>query len=571
MDTSVFVIRMATIFLAIAIMAGTGTGQIYWKKDLHLGNSDVVNAIMATADGNFILAESRVSPGAFTTDICLQKITPNGDALWTRAYGGEGNETAGGMAPGQDGNIVVAGSTDSHGQAVRNIYLFKVAPSGDTLWTRAYPGMEMPGTESNVWATSIQAAADGTFLVAGPRYSSITGQYDLYLLRITSGGDTLWTKTFQGSYDGDVCAAPEGSDGSFIVAASGSSAGVGGLDAFLIATDANGNSPWSRTYGGPNNDRACAIVPAGGTSFLVGGSFSPFSGDNRTEMYLFEIDANAHGESLWLRTFGGLVMIAQGINAIAPLSDGNFIVLGSSHCFSLTPQNNYFMLNVKPNGDSVWSLATGPMRTMEAVGSAATSNGDLLVIGRSCPNTDDTCYSFLMYLVNDRYAYKSVPFTFKIPVSGDSLNHGYSPLKAPSGMTVSLGGTINWTPTTDSVYMDHAEFLVSDDFGNKDTLTFNIFVNSKDHPNKTINSLSRSANSPRNNINVYQLSSREVRFLLPSGTSSLGVYDLRGQLMENISVKASRAIWQPKHATGRYFAKAIFESGEVVKGFTVVR
>ncbi len=569
MDTRTFVVRMAVGALTVAIMAGAGMGQTYWKRDLRLGHSDVVRAIMATADGNFMLAESRVSPGVPTTDICLQKITPSGDALWTRTYGSSGNETAGGMAPAQDGNIVVAGSTDSHGQAVRNIYLFKVTPSGDTLWTRTYQGMEMPGTESNAWATSIQAAADGTFLVAGPRYSSITGQYDLYLLRITPAGDTLWTKTFQGSYDGDVCAAPAGGDGSFIVAASGSSAGAGGLDAFLMATDANGNSPWSRTYGGPGNDRACAIVPAGGTSFLVGGSFSPFSGG--TEMYLFKVDANAHGESLWLRTFGGLVMFAQGINAIAPLSDGNFMILGSAHCNAVVPQNNFYLLNVKPNGDSVWSLATGPSRSMEAVGGAATSNGDLLVIGRSCPNTDDTCFSFLMYLVNDRYAYKSVPFTFKIPVSGDSLNHGYSPLKAPAGMTVSPGGTISWTPTTDSVYMDHAEFLVADDFGNKDTLTFNIFVNSKDHPNKTINQLSRSVNSRHVDIAIRQLSSREVCFLLPSGTSSLAIYDLGGQLLETLSVKADQAIWQPKHATGRYFAKAILDKGEMVKGFTVMR
>ena len=34
-------------------------------------------------------------------------------------------------------------------------------------------------------------------------------------------------------------------------------------------------------------------------------------------------------------------------------------------------------------------------------------------------------------------------------------------------MTVSMGGTISWTPKTDSVYMDHVEFLVDDDFGKK--------------------------------------------------------------------------------------------------------
>ncbi len=52
-------------------------------------------------------------------------------------------------------------------------------------------------------------------------------------------------------------------------------------------------------------------------------------------------------------------------------------------------------------------------------------------------------------------------------------------------MTVSLGGAISWTPTTDSAYMDHAEFIVADDQGAKDTVTFNIFVNRRDLKEKS--------------------------------------------------------------------------------------
>jgi len=43
-------------------------------------------------------------------------------------------------------------------------------------------------------------------------------------------------------------------------------------------------------------------------------------------------------------------------------------------------------------------------------------------------------------------------------------------------MTVSPGGTISWTPATDSVYTEHVEYLVVNDDGRKDTLTFNMFV-----------------------------------------------------------------------------------------------
>ena len=182
-------------------------------------------------------------------------------------------------------------------------------------------------------------------------------------------------------------------------------------------------------------------------------------------------------------------------------------------------------------------------------------------------------YDFLLFsLIDDRYAFRDSLFFFKIPVSGDSLNHGYTSLKAPSGMTVSAGGTISWTPKTDSVYMEHVEFLVSDDYGKKDTLTFNIFVNSSYHPAKSTNPLSGQRWSPLpNKISIHNISSNEVRFSLPAGTKSLGIYNIHGQLLENISVRGNQATWLPGHAAGRYFAKAIWEKREAVKPFMLLK
>jgi hypothetical protein len=193
-------------------------------------------------------------------------------------------------------------------------------------------------------------------------------------------------------------------------------------------------------------------------------------------------------------------------------------------------------------GQSYWKRTYGGINSERANAITPTPEGNFIVAGHTLPFEAIYYYIWLISIIDDRYAYKDVPFTFKIPVSGDSLNHGYSLLKVPSGMTVSMGGTISWVPKTDSVYMDHAEFLVSDDFGKRDTLTFNIFVNNKDHPLKEADRLSR-AGIPhsKNDISVQSLSSKEVRFSLPGGASSLRVYDVRGQLLENLSVKGDLA------------------------------
>ena len=138
-------------------------------------------------------------------------------------------------------------------------------------------------------------------------------------------------------------------------------------------------------------------------------------------------------------------------------------------------------------------------------------------------------------------------------------------------MTVSLGGTISWTPTTDSSYMDHVEFLVSDDMGKKDTLTFNIFVNSKDHPSKVINpALSLSRQSHQSGISIFAFSSY-IAFSLPTSSGKLAIYDIHGRIIQNLSFTNNTAIWRGKITAGRYFAKMTDGRREVVKAFVVVK
>ena len=201
-----------------------------------------------------------------------------------------------------------------------------------------------------------------------------------------------------------------------------------------------------------------------------------------------------------------------------------------------------------------------------------TPDGNFIVAG----DHNNSQEILLLSIINDRYAYKNSLFTFKIPVSGDSLNHGYSSLKVPSGMTVSTGGTISWIPKTDSVYMDHVEFLVMDDIGNKDTLTFYIFVNSKNKPTaiKAFSPLVAYKNQP---FSIMQTSSSQIKFTLPTGVSNIDIYDIHGRCVQRIKPLGAQLIWNGLGTTGspvssgRYFAKIKEGKTSRMGKFTVVR
>jgi hypothetical protein len=119
--------------------------------------------------------------------------------------------------------------------------------------------------------------------------------------------------------------------------------------------------------------------------------------------------------------------------------------------------------------------------------------------------------------------------------------------------------------------MDHIEFQVSDDFGKKDTLTFNIFVNSKDRPSKVINPASSLSNQAHQSGIAIFSSSSYINFSLPVTTGSLAIYDIHGRLVQKLSITSNMAVWRGKITAGRYFAKMTDGKRDMVKAFMVVQ
>jgi hypothetical protein len=548
-------VKMMAAALVLVTLASACPGQTYWRRTYGEVASWVTPyAITNTPDGNYIVAGCREFYDPEAVGIYLFKINPDGDKIWTKTYGGINDDIARAIAPTPDGNFIVVGSTFSFSEN-RDIYLLKIKPNGDTIWTKTYGGT---GDE---WVNDILPLPDGNFFVLGFTSSRGAGERDVYLLLMTQSGDTVWTKTYGESsndYGNEIIST---ADGNFIIAGYTESFEARNDNAYFIKIKTNGDTIWTRNYGGTKATNLLGywkdywaediVHSSDGNYMAVGLGFSTGSEGIGYYSCLYKIDS--YGDTIWTKNIGYGNWTS--CCAILETKDQKFLVIASDT-----------LIKLDIDGDVIWKKAFN-VGDCQPVAITNTPDGNYICMlglrnGGNC---------ILLSLIDDRYAYKGIPFAFKIPVSGDSVSHGYTPLKVPSGMTVSMGGTISWIPKTDSVYLDHVEFLVSDDYGRKDTLTFNIFVNSSYHPIKTINPISRSVNSSLSEITICPLSSKEVRFSLPTRTSSVQIYDVRGQLLENIPVNGGQAIWLAKRAAGRYFAKAIVEKKEMVKGFVLIK
>jgi hypothetical protein len=549
MKSKTLAIRLSAAAVVIMVMAGICAGQTYWKRTYKGG----AYAIAPTFDGNFFVVGWTSSRGAGSDDFYLLKINPYGDTVWTKTYGGKNKDQARAITSTSDGNFILAGYGSVYDDAY-NVYLVKVTPDGDTIWTKTYG-------KSNNFASTIIPTIDRNFIICGTGFVILNSGSLSYgfLHEITPDGDTIWSNTYEAPVGGFNAISPA-ADGNFIVAGYTSPNASDEEYVYLQMIRPDGETMWTKTYGKVGGEITNGITNTLDGNFIFAGTTTTGVVGAKA-VYLLKIKPD--GDTIWTKTYGATD--TKVANAIVRTLDGNFVVVGYISSLMGIPAQTY-ILKIKSNGDTIWSKTCSATFGDMAFGIVGTSDGNFIITGTT--NYDSL---FLLSLIDDRYAYKSTPFFFKIPVSGDSINHGYTPLKVPTGMTVSLGGTISWTPTTDSSYMDHVEFLVSDDMGKKDTLTFNIFVNSKNNPSKVINPATRSKTiANQSGISISNFSSY-TSFTLSVPTGSLAIYDIHGRLIQNLSFTNNTAIWRGKIPAGRYFAKMTDSKRDVVKAFVVVR
>jgi hypothetical protein len=106
-----------------------------------------------------------------------------------RTYGGILGEFAYGCQQTSDSNYIIVGVTRSFGSGGNDVWLVKIDTLGDTLWTKTYRGVEDDG------GRAIQQTQDGGYVIAGHTFSG-AGFHSVYVLRTDSIGDTLWTRSY---------------------------------------------------------------------------------------------------------------------------------------------------------------------------------------------------------------------------------------------------------------------------------------------------------------------------------------------------------------------------------------
>jgi hypothetical protein len=97
----------------------------------------------------------------------------------------------------------------------------------------------------------------------------------MYVVRVTSSGDTVWTRRLGGNSIDAAKSVHETEDG-FIIGGQTRSYGAGNDDFYLVKLDADGELLWSRTYGGSGYDWCDDMQCTSDGGYILGGSTGSF-------------------------------------------------------------------------------------------------------------------------------------------------------------------------------------------------------------------------------------------------------------------------------------------------------
>jgi hypothetical protein len=286
-------------------------------------------ALVQRPDNGFVIAGFTNELGSRRWDLLLVGTDAAGNQQWYRTYGRDSTTTAAYSLALRDSGFLVAATRGPYGVNGQNdMYVLLCEPDGDTLWTRTY------GTTEADLAQSITALDDGGFLLAG----SMHNVEDLALLRADAGGTELWRRTYGTSGQERADAVAPLPDGGFAVAGytfpSGQSAA-----AWLLVTDENGDTLWTRTADGPGDDRATGIVAVPGAGFGICGTTTSW-GAGGTDIVVFGFDSlgNQTARSL----FGGVSPDAA--NDACYATGGGYAVCGLTRSFGVGGGDLYLVI-----------------------------------------------------------------------------------------------------------------------------------------------------------------------------------------------------------------------------------
>jgi Secretion system C-terminal sorting domain len=249
------------------------SGGVQWSKFIQAsGFANAGYDVAVLADGYVLSGAIQGATGA-GIEMAIAKFDLNGDVLWSKTVGTTATQSCRAMVATADGGFMLAGAHVPSNTASSEILVAKTNANGTVQWAKTYGGVDEDR------ATAI--CTDGTNFYVGGFYKngSGAGAEDMFVMAIDATGAVLWKQIFgtaNTDYVNGITANPTGVYVTGYYTVSGND-----KNAILLAIEkTTGVLSYSKQFGGTTEDQFYDIANAGNGSFIIVGNTAQIDNNN---------------------------------------------------------------------------------------------------------------------------------------------------------------------------------------------------------------------------------------------------------------------------------------------------
>lgn len=327
----------------------TATGDTTWIKHLMMGGGYTHN-VQQTSDGGYVIAGFEADMTSGMNDFCLVKTNATGDTLWTRAYQGSPDVMNISVQQTTDGGYILLSTTDSFGVGTYDLILMRASSTGALLWSKTYGKVS-----STTQANSVQQTSDGGFILTGAHIGTIA-DWNIVLIKTDNTGAVTWSNVYgHGVISESGSAVRQTSDGGYIVSGNQQGAGADPSNAILLKIDASGNQTWTKRFSGANLERFNNVQQTTDGGYIAIGTTSSYGAGNKDVLM---VKTDATGGMVFAKTFGGTAN--EECYGLQQTTDKGYITTGMTTSFGADAGGNIYIIKTDSNGHSTGCGETAP-------------------------------------------------------------------------------------------------------------------------------------------------------------------------------------------------------------------
>lgn len=302
------------VFVFICVFPFVGFSQITFYKKFTSGPFDQGNGLTQLPDSSYAVTGTSGGFDNNSGQAFLMLTDSLGNQKWTKNYGGFGEDIGVRVIHVPGDGFFVAGYSGSTVNGNFDFVLYKTDEQGNLQWEKMYGGTD--------WEKLNDAAllADGGLILVGETKGFLSQKKDIFMVRTSPLGDTVWTKTISTPADDFVSAVKVISPTEFII---GGNIGESGYSkGMLMSFNIDGTENWSTVLNQAGISTVRAIAIYQNNIFITGSLHN--STLEKEDVWLMRTDLNGAFVSHWF--YQGF-SLGSYYNAIA-VRDLNNIHLG---------------------------------------------------------------------------------------------------------------------------------------------------------------------------------------------------------------------------------------------------